>query len=513
MVSPRFQTLCALLVLAAGCGDTPGPLPADAVGDGPPAGDGQSTGDGKAGDVESADSPSLDDTEVLVDVPPTGVTDAGGPEDEPEFVPEPSDEIAFIYDQDALRSFELVLTPENMAKLDSDPVAEEYVPGTLIYDGVEYPNVGVRYKGSAGAWINCVEGSTPGNLFNFTGERTCPKLSLKVSFNKYDPEGRFFGVKKLLFHAMNNDPSLMRERLGYWLFRQMGVAAPRAVHARVTLNGERVGLYANVEYIDGRFTRSRFEDGKGNLYKEVWPTWNEMTGQLTADRLLAGLRTNEDEDPSVQKVLDFSGSMQGNSETRAESLASWMRVPYVARFIAVDRTIGADDGPAHYYCGQGGCSNHNFYMYEEADDDVLWLIPWDLDNAFVVLDDTFKTPGDHFLKVVHPWNDLTVPCQAHPGSAEWTPWQMPAVCDPLWGTYAEHYGEAYASALQELLSGPFSPQVVEERLATWSAQIEDAVNEVSLLDSEQLTAGAWAFGLEDLKARVIALRDLASPEP
>ena len=87
---------------------------------------------------------------------------------------------------------------------------------------------------------------------------------------------------------------------------------------------------------------------------------------------------------------------------------------------------------------------------------------------------------------------------------------MPAVCEPLFKTYAEHYGDEYQSAVDELLAGPFSPEVVEEQLATWSAQVEDTVAEVSALDSEQLTPGAWASGLADLKARIITLRALAS---
>ncbi|MEC9073104.1 MAG: CotH kinase family protein, partial [Myxococcota bacterium] len=297
---------------------------------------------------------------------------------------------------------------------------------------------------------------------------------------------------------------------GYWLFRTMGVAAPRVVHAKVTINGERVGVYANVEYIDGRFTRSRFEDGKGNLYKEVWPTWNEMTGELTEDLLLAGLRTNEDENPSVQKVLTFSDGMQGESGQRAEVLSSWMRIPYVARFIAVDRTIAADDGSFHYYCSEGGCANHNFYLYEEEKDDLLWLIPWDLDNAFVVLNDTFQTPADQFLKVVYDWNDLSVTCAPHPGSTSWTPWQMPAVCDPLFRTCAEHFNEDYKDAVQELLAGPFSDEVVNEMLTTWSAQIEDTVAEVKALDPDQLSQSDWDWGVQDLKARIAALRAIAA---
>jgi len=420
--------------------------------------------------------------------------------------PEPDDEIAFLYDQSVLRTFELVLSPENMAILDADPAAENYVPGTLIYDGVEYDNVGIRYKGSAGAWIYCVAGSTPQNPWNFTGPRTCSKLSLKVSFNEYDPEGRFFGVKKLVFHAMNSDASMMRERLGYGLFRQMGVASPRVVHAKVIINEERIGLYANVEYIDGRFTRSRFDDGKGNLYKEVWPTWNALTPELTEEMLLEGLRTNEDEDPSVEKVLEFSDAMQGDSATRAATLQSWMNVENVASFIAVDRTIRADDGPFHYYCNEWGCWNHNFYLYEEAKSDQLWLIPWDLDTSFVVFNSQFFAPSDQFLTVTDEWNDLSVPCQAHPGAAEWTPWQMPPACDPLWGTFAEHYDEAYRAAVSSLLEGPFSEESIEEKLDAWTSQILDTVVELHELDPEQSSAVQWYDGLTDLEGRILVLR-------
>jgi spore coat protein CotH len=430
--------------------------------------------------------------------------------DVPEIDPDPADDIAFIYDQEVLRTFELVLTEENMEILDSDPAAENYVSGTLIYDGVAYDNVGVRYKGSAGAWINCVAGSTPQNLWNFTGAKTCDKLNLKVSFNEYDSEGRFFAVKKLLFHAMNSDRSLMRERLGYGVFRQMGVAAPRVVHARLFINGELSGLYANVEYIDGRFTRSRFEDGKGNLYKEVWPAYNELTGVLTEARLLAGLRTNEDENPSVEKPLAFSAAMAGSSDDRSATLSSWMSVPYLASFIAADRGIGADDGPFHYYCSAQGCSNHNFYFYEEEKDERLWLIPWDLDNAFVVLDETYKEPADQFLRVMSDWYDLTVPCEAHPGSVEWTPWQMPPACDPIFRTTAEHFFDAYEAAVGTLLDGPFSEEVVAEQLEAWTAQILDTVVEVNDLQPTQISPSGWYDGLNNLKGRIEVLRERAA---
>ena len=52
----------------------------------------------------------------------------------------------------------------------------------------------------------------------------------------------------------------------------MGVMGLRSVHAIVKINGEVSGLYALVEEVDGRFTRTNFENGEGNLYKGIMPT-------------------------------------------------------------------------------------------------------------------------------------------------------------------------------------------------------------------------------------------------
>src|SRR4029077_17221090 len=98
------------------------------------------------------------------------------------------------------------------------------------------------------------------------------KCSIKIDFNRVDSKLRFHGLKKLNLHSMGRDMSMMRERLGYGLFREFGIAAPRAMHARVLFNGELEGLFIAVEQLDGRFTHSRFSDGAdANLYKEVWP--------------------------------------------------------------------------------------------------------------------------------------------------------------------------------------------------------------------------------------------------
>ena len=52
-----------------------------------------------------------------------------------------------------------------------------------------------------------------------------------------------------------------------WLlaFREMGVMAPRSVHARLNINGEFSGVYALTEQIDSQFVEYNFQD-KTEIY-------------------------------------------------------------------------------------------------------------------------------------------------------------------------------------------------------------------------------------------------------
>jgi 1-acyl-sn-glycerol-3-phosphate acyltransferase len=61
------------------------------------------------------------------------------------------------------------------------------VPATLSFEGKEYPQVAVRYKGFYDGLVSCF----------IEGTRICKKLSVRLSFNEYDEHGRFYGLKRL----------------------------------------------------------------------------------------------------------------------------------------------------------------------------------------------------------------------------------------------------------------------------------------------------------------------------
>ena len=208
-----------------------------------------------------------------------------------------------------------------MNLINRDHAAEEYVEGMLIFEKDTISPVGIRYKGSIGAFVGCLDGP---NMFEPSGAKICTKLSMKIKINWKGRKEKFFGLKKLQFHSMNNDASQMHERTGYWLFRQMGIPAPRAVHAKLTINGIYTGLYSLVEQIDSRFIKENFDDNKGNLYKEIWQAFAVLLpvrtvgvmGDQRSYEFVCGLRAVTSVDGMTADFYPFSGEFLSKVSTR-----------------------------------------------------------------------------------------------------------------------------------------------------------------------------------------------------
>ncbi|MEM6806947.1 MAG: CotH kinase family protein [Bacteroidota bacterium] len=413
----------------------------------------------------------------------------------PELIPDGSEKFMnldseVIFDQEQLHTFELTLPVSSLAKINSDPSAEEYVEGSLTFDGETISPVGIRYKGSVGAFVNCLSGT---DWANPSGFKTCTKLSMKVKINWEGADYKFYGLKKLQFHSQNLDDSQMRERLAYSLFRDMGVPAPRSVHARLIINGVYSGIYALTEQIDGRFTRFNYEEGKGNLYKEIWPL-KESGNAYAEQEYINHLKTNEDENPSSALMRSFAEEISAATEDNRQAvIEKWMFVPEIIAYAVVDRTIAVDDGAFHWYCSSGACSNHNYYWYEEPEKRKLHLIPWDMDNTFenIVFNQNPVTP------IADDWGQTRANCQPFPfGSLNLR--QKSAACDKLTAAWAS-FDTEYQELLSQFKAGPLSESVVNAKLDAWAAQIRAATEEAANAHSDALSISAWENAMENLK--------------
>lgn len=209
--------------------------------------------------------------------------------------------------------------------------------------------------------------------------RESDKKSFKVSFNTFHPGRDYYGVEKINLNGEHNDPSVIRSKIAWDLFRDFGIPAPRANHVAVYINQNYYGLYINVEHIDEEFVESRFENKDGNLYKCLWPADLDYRGidpdnykHVIGDRRVYDLKTNVAED-DYSDIANFIGKLNQlpSAVFECEMPKSFNVYDYL-RVIAVDIFLGNWDGPIY--------NKNNFYLYRNTKSNRMEYIPYDLDN-------------------------------------------------------------------------------------------------------------------------------------
>lgn len=240
------------------------------------------------------------------------------------------------------------------------PAAIEVDPG----DGggpIRLDKVGVRKKCFFGS---CNQG------FDF--DRPLDKPALKIKTDHYVTGQRLRGLRHLTLNNCRQDPSFIRQCLGYLLFERAGVPSPRCAFAHVTadIDGRKVdlGVYAHVQAVQKEFLAQHFLHSHGNLYEgavsDFRPAFVETFVQKTnkrradradLDRVVAALEAPDEELlPALEPLIDLD-----------EFLSFW----------AMEVLIGHWDGYNN--------NRNNFYLYRDPFDERFHFIPWGIDAVFV----------------------------------------------------------------------------------------------------------------------------------
>lgn len=344
-------------------------------------------------------------------------------------------------------TFDFSLPPAAWEALKVNARDEQYVEAQACFEGQAIGKVGLRFKGSYGSLYNC---------FDANGVNTCRKLGMKVKFDKYVTDQRFYGLKRLNFQGYHYDDSYMKERLAYELYSAMGVVAPRAAWALLRVNGEAQGMFGMVEEIDGPFTRDRWPDyADGNLYKEVWPGHGDDTW------IKSHLETNADA-PDISAFKAFATALNAAApEALRTTMGQYMDLGYWARYMAVDDAIANFDGITTYYTTGAAdeAGNHNFFIYEDTPSHFT-IVPWDLES-------TLSTASS--FGYVPPWQTTPADCSVTYRAWETSDLRVIAPgCDRVFQALSADLTEYHAEA-QKLLDGPFAE-------ATMLAKIDQYAN-------------------------------------
>ncbi|MBN1697311.1 MAG: CotH kinase family protein [Spirochaetales bacterium] len=343
---------------------------------------------------------------------------------------------------------------------------EVWSTADVTIDGRRLGMVGFRPKGEY-SLDTCIDAY---------GRLLCKKLSFKLKFHAVDPGLRFYGLKRLVLNKIENGAEVFFETLGYRIFNDFGIIAPRTGYATLTINGKPQGLYTVVEVVDGRFTKDRFEDGDGNLYKEVWPNRTE------ASYFAYGLENNEETATHDAFIAFATDMLATGDETLPETLARYMDIEKVLDYMAVDYGIANWDGITTFYAGEWGCSNHNYYMYQDENTARFTLIPWDLNAVFFL---------EHWLGDIRPWDTLNVDCgRLIPVENIPDLYTRPSCCDPVIRAIALSK-DRYRASLRRLLEEVFVPDRLNVLIDALFSQIKPALKKDPFLRVNDVAGAAW----------------------
>ncbi|MCP4804924.1 MAG: hypothetical protein GY913_16660 [Proteobacteria bacterium] len=377
-----------------------------------------------------------------------------------------------IFAPETIHRFVVTTTDADWAWLQDHAGDEEYVEATVELDGLVVEDVGLRFKGSWGSLFWCVDGTLD-----------CDKLNLKLDFAEYEPEQRFFDLKKLNFHAMEIDDSNTREHLAYTVWRDAGIPASRTGWATLEVNGEEMGLFLLVEQVDGRFTRHRWGDeGEGDLYKDVWFSETSTNGWES------GLETNTDESPTPERMAGMAQDLAGSDDFLA-TLEQYTDPDAINRFLAVSELTGSFDSIEAFYCGWGDCGNHNFFVYDKGDEVVL--IAWDMDRSYDVPVPLFD------VEEIPRWYEDSDCERIRVGFGVDV---LPPPCDPFFQGFAP-MSETYDAQIQDLREGPAEL----EALLAEVDRVEELIRTEVEADPHGPSVAEWEASLSDFRSDLAEL--------
>ena len=261
----------------------------------------------------------------------------------------------------------------------------KYVHADLEFEGAEFKDVAVRYKGN-------------GTFLTATG---MDKKSMKIELNDYTKGQKLAGVTTLNLHNNVTDASWMNEVMSHRLYRDAGIPASRSAYARVFLtvpgkfDDKYIGLYSIIENVDKHFVQENIAAKKGALLKPVTPNLFAYLGNDWA-------KYKQTYDPKVElstkqqkRIIAFCKLLDSaDNDVFASQVADYIDLDEFARYMAV--TVWLSTLDSILTIGQ------NYYVYLDQNG-KMQFIPWDLDHSFGQFPLVGSQEQRNQLSIHHPW--------------------------------------------------------------------------------------------------------------
>lgn len=288
----------------------------------------------------------------------------------------------------------------------------------------------------------------------------------RASFSiKFEGDNRLASMKKIVLNSTLHDSTLVRAPVAYALAAKIGLAAPRAAYARVTLNGELMGLYNVIEPINKQFLAAHFgeEQAWGNLYEASDFSLLAPGGPGSKPPDLK----DEDEGRCRGDLEELQNALgSATSEQFVDALDARVDVDQLLRLVALENVIVRTDGFSD--------ARNNFYLYRPPTPQSRWvMLPWGMDTLLASAD---RDPWE--LRGSDSGPDLASPLVHRMAQAS----ELVARYRPVVDEAAEAFEASVVESELERVSSFFESEVVERPLsARLQAEARDFAEQAPLL--------------------------------
>lgn len=192
--------------------------------------------------------------------------------------------------------------------------------------------------------------------------------ALTLSFDRFTPDQRFHGLRKIHLNNSIQDSSRMCENICGELFRKAGVPTPRVSYATLELNGKKRGrgIYVLKEGFTKDMLGMYFEKTGGNLYDGGF--LQEITDRLENDG-----GKDDVKDWSDLKAL-VKAAQELDPEKRWEELNKVLDVDRFMSYAALEVMTWDWDGYVK--------NRNNYRVYHDLDTDKMVFFPHGMDQMF-----------------------------------------------------------------------------------------------------------------------------------
>jgi spore coat protein CotH len=248
--------------------------------------------------------------------------------------------------QATLPLYQLEVSPENLAFLQSDPFRDDRVPATFSWQDLTL-DTEVRFRGGL--------------------SRSFGKKSWKIVFDA--AESPFPNHDRINVNANWLDGSLIRARLANDLFDEAGIEPPGAEAVLLMLNGEYMGVYTRNEQVDEGFLASSGRSPTASIYKVVG-RFAEVLPDLPTYQYWYEKETNEGL-PYDDLIALIELINNTPDDAFAAAISEVMDVGSFLDYLAVIVLTSNFDS-----------ATHNIYLVHDLETGLWELVPWDLDATF-----------------------------------------------------------------------------------------------------------------------------------